>query len=105
MNKPIRIAVTGAAGAISYSLLFRIASGQLLGEKQPISLKLIEIPGAMKPLDGVVMEIIDCAFPCLESIDECINDYSHARQKVYNFQNKSYATNWDTISSEFIKKI
>lgn len=42
---------------------------------------------------------------CLESIDECINDYSHARQKVYNFQNKSYATNWDTISSEFIKKI
>ena len=69
MKKPIQVAVTGAAGAISYSLLFRIASGQLLGEEQPISLRLIEVPAAMKSLAGVVMELIDCSFPCISNVN------------------------------------
>jgi len=59
MKTPVRIAVTGAAGQISYSLLFRIASGQMLGADQPIILQLLEITPAMKALEGVVMEIDD----------------------------------------------
>ena len=68
MNKPIRVAVTGAAGQISYSLLFKIASGQMLGSDQPVILQLLEIPPAMKALGGVVMELDDCASPLLHSI-------------------------------------
>lgn len=68
MNKPIRIAVTGAAGQISYSLLFKIASGQMLGPDQPVILQLLEIPPAMKALGGVVMELDDCASPLLHGI-------------------------------------
>jgi len=65
---PIHVAVTGAAGQISYSLLFRIASGAMLGEDQPVVLKLIEIEPAMKALEGVAMELDDCAFPLLSDI-------------------------------------
>ena len=65
MKSPIKVAVTGAAGHIGYSLLFRIASGQAFGEDQPIILQLLEIPPAMKALEGVVMELEDCAFPLL----------------------------------------
>jgi len=65
---PIKIAVTGAAGQIGYSLLFRIASGEMFGAGQPIALHLIEIPNALGALDGVVMELHDCAFPLLQSI-------------------------------------
>src|SRR5580692_5701532 len=65
---PIHVAVTGAAGQIGYSILFRIASGQLLGEDQPIVLHLLEIEPAMKVLEGVVMEIDDCAFPLVHDI-------------------------------------
>ena len=68
MKKPIRVAVTGAAGQISYSLLFRIAAGDMLGPDQPIILQLLEIPPAMDALKGVVMELEDCAFPTLDSI-------------------------------------
>ena len=68
-NQPIRIAVTGAAGQIGYNLIFRIASGELLGDKQPIILQLLEIPQAMEALDGVVMELDDCAFPLLHGIE------------------------------------
>ena len=69
MNKtPIRIAVTGAAGQIGYSLLFRIASGGLFGPDQPVILNLIEIEPAMKALEGVVMELDDCAFPLLKGV-------------------------------------
>lgn len=68
MNSPIRIAVTGAAGQIGYSLLFRIASGAMFGPRQPVILHLIEIEPAMKPLQGVVMELDDCAFPLLHDI-------------------------------------
>lgn len=66
---PVHVTVTGAAGNISYALLFRIAAGQLLGEDQPIVLRLLEIEPAMKPLEGVVMELQDGAFPLLAGIE------------------------------------
>ncbi|OAI24058.1 MULTISPECIES: malate dehydrogenase [Methylomonas] len=68
MKTPIDIAVTGAAGQISYSLLFRLASGELLGPEQPIVLRLLEVPQAMQTLQGVVMELNDCAYPLLQKI-------------------------------------
>jgi malate dehydrogenase len=68
MKDPVRVAVTGAAGQISYSLLFRIASGQMLGPDQPVILQLLEIPPAMEALSGVVMELDDCAFPLVAGI-------------------------------------
>ena len=68
MKQPVRVAVTGAAGQISYSLLFRIASGQMLGADQPVILQLLEIEPAMEALSGVVMEIDDCAFPLVSDI-------------------------------------
>jgi len=68
MKTPIQVAVTGAAGQIGYSLLFRIASGALFGPDQPVILKLIEIEPALKALNGVVMELNDCAFPLLKGI-------------------------------------
>jgi malate dehydrogenase len=68
MKTPIKVAVTGAAGQIGYALLFRIASGQMFGTDQPLTLHLIEIPDALGALDGVVMELHDCAFPLLKSI-------------------------------------
>ncbi len=69
MSKPVRVTVTGAAGQIGYSLVFRIASGQLLGPDQPVDLRLLEIPPAMGALEGVAMEIVDCAFPLLAGLD------------------------------------
>ena len=68
MSTPVKVAVTGAAGQICYSLLFRIASGALLGPDQPIELHLLEITPALKALEGVVMELEDCAFPNLTNI-------------------------------------
>src|SRR5438094_1777824 len=68
MKTPIKVAVTGAAGQIGYALLFRIASGQMFGPDQPLRLQLIEIPAVMGALEGVVMELDDCAFPLLESV-------------------------------------
>jgi malate dehydrogenase len=65
---PVRVAVTGAAGQICYSLLFRIASGELLGPDQPVQLRLLEITPALKALEGVVMELDDCAYPLLDSV-------------------------------------
>ena len=67
-KSPVRIAVTGAAGQIGYSLLFRIASGAVLGPDQPVSLQLLEITPALGALEGVAMELDDCAFPLLSSI-------------------------------------
>lgn len=69
MKNPIRVAVTGAAGQISYSLLFRIASGEMLGKDQPVILQLLELPHSMKTLEGVIMELDDCAFPLLKSVE------------------------------------
>lgn len=68
MKKPIRVAITGAAGQIGYSLLFRIASGAVFGPDQPVELNLIEIEPGMKALEGVKMELDDCAFPLLNGI-------------------------------------
>ncbi|MBT8420531.1 MAG: malate dehydrogenase [Gammaproteobacteria bacterium] len=68
MKSPVRVAITGAAGQISYSLLFRIASGEMLGKDQPVILQLLEITPALKALNGVVMEIKDCAYPLVQDI-------------------------------------
>src|SRR3954452_6598798 len=68
MKTSIKVAVTGAAGHIGYALLFRIASGQMFGPDQPLRLSLIEIPAVLGALEGVVMELEDCAFPLLESV-------------------------------------
>src|SRR5215213_5665233 len=68
MTSPIKVAITGAAGQIGYSLLFRVASGAMFGAEQPIQLHLIEIPPALDALKGVVMELDDCAFPLLKGI-------------------------------------
>ena len=68
MTSPIKVTVTGAAGQIGYSLVFRIASGAMFGPEQPVALSLIEIPNALGALEGVVMELHDCAFPLLKSI-------------------------------------
>lgn len=67
-KQPVRVAVTGAAGQISYSLLFRIASGEMLGKDQPVILQLLEITPALDALKGVVMELEDCAFPLLAGV-------------------------------------
>jgi malate dehydrogenase len=69
VSNPVRVTVTGAAGQIGYSLVFRIASGQLLGPDQPVDLRLLEIPPAMGALEGVAMEVVDCAFPLLRGLD------------------------------------
>ncbi len=69
MSTPVKVAVTGAAGQICYSLLFRIASGALLGPDQPVELRLLEITPALKALEGVVMELDDCAFPTLAKVE------------------------------------
>jgi malate dehydrogenase len=71
MKKPVRVAVTGAAGQIGYALLFRIASGEMLGKDQPVILQLLEIPDekAQKALKGVMMELEDCAFPLLAGME------------------------------------
>jgi malate dehydrogenase len=73
MKDPVRVAVTGAAGQIGYALLFRIASGQMLGDDQPVILQLLEIPQAVGALEGVRMELDDCAFPLLASV-VCTDD-------------------------------
>lgn len=73
MKKTIRVAVTGAAGQIGYSLLFRIASGSMFGPDQPVALNLVEIPQAEKALQGVIMELQDCAFPLLKDIVAATN--------------------------------
>ena len=84
MKSPIRVAVTGAAGQIGYSLLFRIASGSMFGPDQPVILHLIEIEAALRALHGVVMELDDCAFPLLQgvvptaSLDEGFNGVNWA---------------------------
>src|SRR6188508_3407430 len=70
MKKPVRVAVTGAAGQIGYSLLFRIGAGEMLGRDQPVILQLLELPidKAQAALKGVMMEVEDCAFPLVEGM-------------------------------------
>jgi malate dehydrogenase len=69
VSAPVKVAVTGAAGQIGYSLLFRIGSGSMLGPDQPVELRLLEITPALKALEGVVMELDDCAFPLLSNVE------------------------------------
>jgi malate dehydrogenase len=84
MKSPVRVAVTGAAGQIGYALLFRIASGDMLGKDQPVILHLLEITPALDALKGVVMELNDCAFPLLHGIvatdkaEEAFKDVNYA---------------------------
>jgi malate dehydrogenase len=67
-KKPVRVTITGAAGQIGYQLAFRVASGQMLGANQPVILQLLEVPAALPSLNGVVMELRDCAFPTLADV-------------------------------------
>ncbi len=76
-DSPVRVAVTGAAGQIGYALLFRIASGQMFGPDRPVRLQLLELPAALPALEGVRMELDDCAFPLLESV-LCTSDTDEA---------------------------
>ena len=69
MSDPVKVTVTGAAGQIGYALLFRVASGQMLGDETPVELRLLEIPDALKAAEGTAMELDDCAFPLLRGID------------------------------------
>ncbi len=69
MSTPVKVTVTGAAGQIGYALLFRVASGEMLGSGQPVHLNLLEIPDAVKAAEGTAMELDDCAFPLLSGID------------------------------------
>ena len=75
MTTPIRVAVTGAAGQIGYSLIFRIASGEVFGPNQPVVLHLVEVPPAMGALEGVHMELDDCAFPTLAGVVKADSDH------------------------------
>ena len=87
MKAPVHVAVTGAAGQISYSLLFRIASGDFLGPEQPICLHLLEITPALGALEGTVMELNDCAFPLLQSVE--ISDDAESSIIERSFQKMS----------------
>ncbi len=84
MKSPVRVAVTGAAGQIGYSLLFRIATGEMLGNDQPVVLHLLEVTPAMKALEGVIMEIEDCAFPLVagcvptDDVNKAFKDVNYA---------------------------
>ena len=84
MTKPVRVTVTGAAGQISYSLLFRIAAGEMLGPNQPVILQMLEITPALEALKGVAMELEDCAFPlvagivCTDQADIAFKDSDYA---------------------------
>ncbi|MEZ7859390.1 MAG: malate dehydrogenase [Porticoccaceae bacterium] len=84
MTSPVRVTVTGAAGQISYSLLFRIASGEMLGPNQPVILQMLEITPALEALKGVAMELEDCAFPLLAGM-VCTDDAAVA------FKDSDYA--------------
>ena len=75
MKPPIRVAVTGAAGNIGYALVFRLASGAILGPDQPVILNLVEIPPVLPALDGVEMELQDCAFPTLVGVNKADSDH------------------------------
>lgn len=83
MTKPIRVAVTGGAGQIGYSLLFRIAAGEIFGQDQQVELSILELPQAMKALEGVAMELDDCAFPLLSKID--LHDNEQGAMKAINW--------------------
>ena len=98
-KKPVRVAVTGAAGQIGYALLFRIASGEMLGKDQPVILQLLEIPDekAQKALKGVMMELEDCAFPQLAGMERA--DLLAANAQIFTAQGKAL----DKVASRNVK--
>ena len=83
MKSPVRVLVTGAAGQIGYALLFRIAAGDMLGKDQPVILHLLEITPALPALNGVVMELNDCAFPTLAGVvgEDYVGSFEHREFK------------------------
>ena len=85
MKKPIRVAVTGAAGQIGYAILFRLASGEIFGQEQPVILHLVEVPPVMAALDGVHMELDDCAFPTLADVVKADSDHLEDAFRECNF--------------------
>jgi malate dehydrogenase len=85
MTRPIRIAVTGAAGQIGYALVFRLASGEIFGHEQPVILHLVEVPPVMSALDGVHMELDDCAFPTLAGLVKADSDHLEDGFRDCNF--------------------
>ncbi|HEY3963088.1 MAG TPA: malate dehydrogenase [Planctomycetaceae bacterium] len=85
MTIPIRVAVTGAAGQIGYSLIFRIAAGEAFGRNQPVILHLIEVPPAMGGLEGIHMELDDCAFPTLAGVVKTDSDHLEQAFKDVNY--------------------
>lgn len=85
MATPIRVAVTGAAGNIGYAMVFRLASGEIFGPDQPVILHLVEIPPAMSALDGVEMELDDCAFPTLAGVVKADSDHLEDAFRDCNF--------------------
>ena len=95
----MRVAVTGAAGQICYSLLFRIAHGDMLGYDQPVILHLIDIPQAQKALKGVAMELGDCAFPLLNDI-VCTDDLSKGMHKLIKGSRMLMLLFWSAPSQE-----
>ena len=109
MKTPIKVAVTGAAGQIGYALLFRIASGQMFGPDQPLRLHLVEIPAILGALEGVVMELDDCAFPLLESVlptaatstGRCWSEAFRARPA---WSGRSYSESTAKFSSDKVRR-
>ncbi|MGB0321455.1 MAG: malate dehydrogenase [Pseudohongiellaceae bacterium] len=112
MKAPVRVAVTGAAGQISYSLLFRVAAGEMLGADQPVILQLMEITPALEALKGTVMEIEDCAFPLVSDIvatddpmvafkdaDYCLKDLLEANARIFSEQGAAI----NTVASRDVK--
>ena len=99
MKQPVRVAVTGAAGQIGYALLFRIASGAMLGSDQPVILQLLDITPAMDALQGVKMELDDCAFPLLKDV-VCTDDANDS--SLIFTQGSSSSTNLLALSARDI---
>ena len=97
MTQPVKVAVTGAAGQICYSLLFRIAAGELLGPDTPVQLRLLEITPALEALEGVVMELDDSAFPLLSGVE--IGDDANT---IFDGANVALAT---FMSGEFVQPV
>src|SRR3990167_7236599 len=81
MKKRIKVAITGAAGQIGYALIFRVASGQMFGLDTDVELNLLELPQALPSLQGVAMELEDCAFPCLKKV-QTTSDVNVAMKEV-----------------------
>src|SRR4029079_16149430 len=82
---PIRVAVTGAAGQIGYATLFRLASGEIFGSHRPVILHLLEVPPVMAALDGIQMELDDCAFPTLTGVKKFDSDHLEEGFRDVNF--------------------